>query len=318
MKGIRLICPICHKTKIVEVPKKVVENSETLLTISVPSNYICQHGFQAYVDKWFSVRGYQNSDLELKNLEIFETGSKKIDEILTYTISLVIKKIIKNLKKSEEDGAILGSTLLNQKGNVLYFSLPDEIFLNIIRQIEHQKVESEIKLQKMIFELENNQKIFSEILKVEEIILTLVVLFPSLVSISDADWYLNNFKANAMVYEDPLEIMKKEHLKMKKIEEAQKRKAKQKEPSNFWIYSEITGDVSLEQLDRIYIDELGIEIDKKNIVNLSEIIQISKKRTFKGKIYFSEKFIHLMEGLALTMKDASILLSKLNKKPGQE
>ncbi len=315
MKGIKLICPICHKTKIVEVPKKVVENSKTLVTISVPSNYICQHGFQAYVDKWFTIRGYQNSDLELKNLEIFETGSKKIDELVTYTVTLVIKKIIKNLKKSEEEGAILGSTLFNQKGNVLYFSLPDEIFLNIIRQIEHQKVESEIKLQKMIFELENKQKIFSEILKVEEIILTLVVLFPSVVSISDADWYLNNFKADVMVYEDPLETMKKEHSKMKKIEEAQKRKAKQKEPSNFWIYSDITSDVSLEQLDRIYIDKLGIEIDKKNIVNLNEIIQISKSRTFKGKIYFSEKFIHLMEGLALTMKDASILLSKLNKKP---
>jgi hypothetical protein len=315
VKGIRLICPVCDKSKIVEVPIKVVENSKTLLTISVPSNYICEHGFQAYVDKWFSVRGYQNSDLELKNLEIFETGSKKIDEILTYTVSLVIKKIIKNLNKSEEDGAILGSALFNQKGNVLYFSLPDEIFLNMIRQIEHQKVESEIKLRKMVFELENNQKILSEFLKVEEIILTLVILFPSVVSISDADWYLNNFKANVMVYEDPLELMKKEQSKMKKITEAQKRKVTQKAPSNFWIYSKITCDASLDDLDRIHIDELGIEIDKKNILNLEEIILTSKRRTFKGKIYFSEKFIQLMEGLALTMKDASVLLSKLNKMP---
>ena len=314
-KGIRLICPICEKTKIVEVPTKVVKNSKSLLTISVPSNYICQHGFQAYVDKWFVVRGYQNSDLELKNLEIFETGSKKIDDIVTYNVSLVIKKVINNLKKSEEDGAILGSALFNQKGNVLHFSLPDEIFLNIIRQIEHQKVESEIKLKKMIFELENNQKIFSEFLKVEDIILTLVILFPSVVSISDAEWYLNNFKETVMVYEDPLELMKKEQSKMKKIAEAQKRRTTRKAPSNFWIYSKITCDTPLEELNRIYIDELGIEIDKKNILNLDEIVQISKTQTFKGKIYFSEKFIQLMEGLALTMKDASTLLSKLNKKP---
>ena len=54
---------------------------------------------------------------------------------------------------------------------------------------------------------------------------------------------------------------------------------------------------------------------KKNILNLGEIIMISKSKPFEGKIYFSLKFINLMEGLALTMKDASKLLSKLNKKP---
>jgi len=73
--------------------------------------------------------------------------------------------------------------------------------------------------------------------------------------------------------------------------------------------------VPLEELTSIYIDTLGIEIDKKNILNIEEIIEISKSKIFEGKIYLSNKFVNLMEGLALTMKDASILLSKLNKKP---
>lgn len=315
IKGIELICPVCHKKKLVKVPKKVVENSKTLLTISVPSNYICPHGFQAYVDRWFSVRGYQNADLELKNLEIYETGSKIIDDIVTYAVSLVIKKIINNLKKHEEDGVILGGTLFNQKGNVLYFSLPDEIFLNMIEQFELQKVNREFKLKKMIIELENNQKIISEFLKVENSTLTLVILFPSVVSITNAESYLNVFKKYVMEYEDPIEVKKKEQIRMKKIEDAQKRKVKQKAPPKFWVYSKITSEVPLEELTSIYIDTLGIEIDKKNILNIEEIIEISKSNIFEGKIYLSNKFVNLMEGLALTMKDASILLSKLNKKP---
>ncbi len=314
IKGIELICPVCHKKKLVNVPKKVVENSKTLLTISVPSNYICQHGFQAYVDRSFSVRGYQNADLEVENLEIYETGSKIIEEIVTYAVSLVIKKIINNLKKHEEDGVILGGTLFNQKGNVLYFSLPDEIFLNMIEQFELQKVNREFKLKKMIIELENNQKIISEFLKVENSTLTLVILFPSVVSIADAESYLNVFKKFVMEYEDPIEVKKKEQLRMKQIEDAQKRKAKGKALSKFWVYSKITSEVPLEELTSIYIDTLGIEIDKKNILNIEEIIEISKSKIFEGKIYLSYKFVNLMEGLALTMKDASILLSKLNKK----
>ncbi len=314
IKEIKLICPKCHATKLVKVPKKMVQKSKTLLTISVPSNYMCEHGFQAYIDRWFSVRGYQNADLELTNLEIYETGSKNIDDIATYVVSLVIKKIATNLKNDEEDGVILGGTLFNQKGNVLHFSLPDEIFLNIIHQFELQKEDHDIKLKKMIFELENNQKIFTEFLKVEDTTLTIVILFPAVVSIRDAESYLNDFKKTVMEYEDPIELKKKEQLKMKRIEEAQKRKVEPKAPSNFWVYSRITSEVPLENLDRIYINKLGIEIDKKNILNLEEIIEFSKNNPFEGKIYFSDNFINLMEGLALTMKDASVLLSKLNKK----
>ncbi len=314
-KGIRLICPKCNKAKLVQIPKKTVEHSKTLLTISVPSNYVCEHGFQAYIDKWFCVRGYQNADLELKNLEIYETGTKKIDDIVTYAVSLVIKKIINNLKKHQEDGVILGGCLFNQKGYVLYLSLPDEIFINMIHQFELQKANREFKLKKMIIEFENNQKLFSEFLNVEDSTLTIVILFPSVISITDAESYLNIFKKVVMEYEDPIELKKKEQLRMKKIEEAQKRRGKRKGPSKFWVYSKITNEIPLDELNSIYIDKLGIEIDKKNILNIEEIIEISKIKPFEGKIYFSEKFINLMEGLALTMKDASQLLSKLNKKP---
>ena len=183
----------------------------------------------------------------------------------------------------------------------------------MIKQFELQKANLELRLKEMIIVLENDQKIFSEFLKVEETTLTLVILFPSVVSISDAESYLNVFKKFVTEYEDPIELKKKEQLRMKKIEEAQQRKAKQKGPSKFWVYSEITLKGPVEELTSIYIDELGFEVDKKNILNLEEIIMISKNKPFEGKIYFSGKYISLMEGLALTMKDASTFLSKLNK-----
>ena len=312
---VQLICPVCNAKKIVKVSKKIVKESKTLLTISVPANYMCEHGFQAYIDKWFSVRGYQNADLELKELEIYETGSKKVDEVVTYAVSSVIKKTIKTLNEEEEKQLIIGGALFNQKGSVLHFSLPDEVFLKMIQQFELQKSDYKLKLKKMIFVMDNNQKIFTEFLNVEDTILNVVILFPYDFTINDSNFFFDDFKKKIMQYEDPAELMKKEQIKMKMIEEAQKRKIEHPPPSNYWIYSKITSEIPLEKLDRIYIDNLDIKIDKKNILNLDEIIEISKERTFEGKIYFSEKFIRLMEGLALTMKDASILLSKLNKKP---
>ena len=105
---------------------------------------------------------------------------------------------------------------------------------------------------------------------------------------------------------------------MKKIETAKKKKIiKEPEmppPSDYWIYAKVTNPGSLANVERVYIGTLGTKIDKKNIVNLDEIIN-HKENLFEGKIYFPEKYVRLMEGLALTIKDASVFLNQLNKMP---
>ena len=64
--------------------------------------------------------------------------------------------------------------------------------------------------------------------------------------------------------------------------------------------------------DTVYIDSLGISVLKSVILNLDEVKDNPK---FEGKIYFTQKYVNLMQGLALTLKDAASFLNKLNKMP---
>ena len=61
---ISIICPTCKSKKNIKVPKLVVEAAKNLMTLSVPRGIMCEHTFQAFVDKQFNVRGYQKVDFE--------------------------------------------------------------------------------------------------------------------------------------------------------------------------------------------------------------------------------------------------------------
>ena len=55
-----------------KIAKSVINQSGQLTTISIPRNKVCDHHFQAFVDKNCVVRGYQRVD--------FEFGDNKIEE----------------------------------------------------------------------------------------------------------------------------------------------------------------------------------------------------------------------------------------------
>ncbi|MEJ2295484.1 MAG: hypothetical protein P8Y23_12050 [Candidatus Lokiarchaeota archaeon] len=57
-------CPVCKKEKILKFPKTVINQAKQLTTISLPKGLVCDHHFQAFVDKNFMVRGYQKVDFE--------------------------------------------------------------------------------------------------------------------------------------------------------------------------------------------------------------------------------------------------------------
>jgi hypothetical protein len=63
---ILVICPICSESKKLEFPKSICESTDNLTTISIPKGLICNHTFQAFVDKNFKIRGYQKVDYEFK------------------------------------------------------------------------------------------------------------------------------------------------------------------------------------------------------------------------------------------------------------
>ena len=66
-KKIEVICPICKTRDLIGIPKKKINNSSHLTTVSIQKGLICPHHFQVFIDKNSQVRGYQKVDFELNH-----------------------------------------------------------------------------------------------------------------------------------------------------------------------------------------------------------------------------------------------------------
>ncbi|TFG22070.1 MAG: hypothetical protein EU529_11590 [Promethearchaeota archaeon] len=301
-RKIRLICPRCGKEKFLKVPMELTKHSENITTISIPSDFVCEHSFQAFIDKNFTVRAYHKADFEITKIEFYESESKDKEGIITYTLSQLIKNIAEILRASLIDKKMLGGAIFNLEGKVMYSSLPDEIFVIIASQLEQIEKKQPINIKQTILLLENNQKVYSKKLQLKEITLNLVLLMSSELNLTEANSYLEKLIAKIIDLESP----------KKKIAKKAKKPIKIEQPTNqFWIYSKVNYS-SAKDGDTVYIDSLGISVLKSVIVNIDEIKDNPK---FEGKIYFTQKYVNLMQGLALTLKDAAIFLNKLNKVP---
>ena len=64
--NVKITCPVCKVYKELKFPKSVINKARQLTTISLPKGLICDHHFQAFVDKNFIVRGYQKVDFEFE------------------------------------------------------------------------------------------------------------------------------------------------------------------------------------------------------------------------------------------------------------
>ena len=62
---ISIICPICKKNKNVVIPKSIINEAKLLTAVSIAKDIVCEHHFQAFVDKNYIVRGYQKIDFHL-------------------------------------------------------------------------------------------------------------------------------------------------------------------------------------------------------------------------------------------------------------
>ena len=63
---IQFICPVCKSEKSLQFPKSIVNKANGLTTMSIARGLVCEHQFQAFVDKNFMVRGYQRVDFEFE------------------------------------------------------------------------------------------------------------------------------------------------------------------------------------------------------------------------------------------------------------
>ena len=79
-QDILVICPSCNAKKELKFPTKIINQAKQLTTVSIPLGAVCEHGFQAFIDKNFIVRGYQKVDFEFSHMEYFECSDSDIKE----------------------------------------------------------------------------------------------------------------------------------------------------------------------------------------------------------------------------------------------
>jgi len=89
--NIQFICPVCKFVKELLVDKSIINQSKQLTTLSIPKYKICQHHFQAFVDKNFKVRGYQKVDFT------FDADSIEEGNIFLYNVKKDDNEPFKNL-----------------------------------------------------------------------------------------------------------------------------------------------------------------------------------------------------------------------------
>lgn len=162
-KKIQIICPKCSKKDFLKVPEKIIDQSKQLTTVSLPAGLICQHSFQAFIDKNLKVRGYQTVDFEFSKLEYLEEDVSSISSLPFFN------DILKLLRNSVDDKDILGSALFTVEGKVLYTSLPQNMLFNTIREFEIRDKQKLTRIKKMYLELENNQKVCSQYIELKDI-----------------------------------------------------------------------------------------------------------------------------------------------------
>ncbi|MFX1599147.1 MAG: hypothetical protein ACFFB6_00970 [Promethearchaeota archaeon] len=199
-QDILVICPTCKIKKELNIPSKIINQAQHLTTISIPSGVICEHSFQAFVDKNFIVRGYQKVDFEFSHMEFFESSDGVVAEPDDSAVQLssqpLFQEIIKLLRSFVDDKEIIGSGMFTVDGRILYSSLPSNTLFSIIKEFEVRTEKKLSSLKKMYLELENNQKICSNYIEIQGIRFALVLFFSRIVKLGMGNLYLNDLVKN--------------------------------------------------------------------------------------------------------------------------
>ena len=183
-KKVLLVCPECRTQKDLKVPSKIIEQSQHVITISIPTGLVCEHHFQAFVDKNCDVRGYQLGDFEFSKLEYYESSDiegeqEDDDDISEFTSLPLFQEIINLLRDCVDDKEILGCAIFTTDGKVIYSSIPQNTLLNTIREFELREQNKLSSIRRMLIELDDEQKICSQYMRILGVKFILVLLFSS-------------------------------------------------------------------------------------------------------------------------------------------
>ncbi len=194
-------CPSCNRRKKLLIPGKIINQSKQLTTVSIPLDLVCGHSFQAFIDKNFKVRGYQLVDFEFSKMEFYEGGLNSTIEVGdndkweaeeddNFSALPIFQDIINILRSCVDDKEILGTAILKFDGKVIYSSLPNTTLAHTIKEFEVRNTKELVSVKKMFLELENNQKVCSEYLKIGDIKFILVLMVSPKVKLGMGNLFL--------------------------------------------------------------------------------------------------------------------------------
>lgn len=110
-REVQIICPICNSEKQLDIPESIINQAKQLITVSIQKGMLCNHHFQAFIDKNFKVRGYQKID--------FEVSPKKIEDI---SINKDEKEGSKNIDDNLFNNLIMEGNYIEYKPKNLNFN----------------------------------------------------------------------------------------------------------------------------------------------------------------------------------------------------
>ena len=112
------------------------------------------------------------------------TGEEEI-----YLSKVFFQKVIDIFKELMYENEIVGAALLSTKGNVIYTSLPNEILVNSLKELEIRYMVGAVTLPEIYSRLENGQKVVSKIIDIPWKLdpLLIVILFESTVPLGMAE-----------------------------------------------------------------------------------------------------------------------------------
>lgn len=195
LKEIEIICPTCSTKKYIKIPSKIDAKGKGIYTISIPVGIICDHSFQVYLDKHQWIRGYQKVDLEIRNIEFFESpgeGEEDKPDIRS-DISRLFQKLMGQLRLVVNDKEILGAGLFTRDGRVIYSSIPQSALFNTVRELEMRTQTNMPEILKMMIELKNHQKVYAEFIELKEEKFILILYYSELVNFTLGSQIMKEF-----------------------------------------------------------------------------------------------------------------------------
>lgn len=166
----------------------LADTSVSLLFLNSRLNKIISNFFQIY----------PSIEKDLENLQAIENAEfdEKIDHIISgekekFEGGAFYGKVINYFEELIFRNEIIGAAVLSAQGNIIYSSLPHDILLSSLKELEIRFMSHTTNFPELFYSLPNKEKVFSKMLQIKDYSFLIVLLFDSSVSLGMADIFLD-------------------------------------------------------------------------------------------------------------------------------